>query len=150
MGELPAGVAASDADLAEAASLVDAITAGDPSLVSELVADLATGVRSRPLLITAADELAGQAADHWLRVLAAAGIEAHRTAAGQPPAGLARVHLHGSNITAEDYPGAVIDAAGGELVGEVIGQGHSAAARYLTLAVFAEALAGELLSAPPE
>lgn len=147
MLELPAGMPASDSDLEEAASVVDAITTGEPSLVGEIVADLAVGIRSRPLLITAADDLADQAAGYWIQALRRAGIEAHRETATRPGRDLARIHLHGSNIAPADYAGAVIDDAGGDLVGEMIAQGRSVAARYQTLAVSGEALAAELSSA---
>jgi hypothetical protein len=150
MLELPAGMPASDSDLEEAAAVVGAITAGEPSLVGEMVADLAAGIRSRPLLITAADELAEQAAGYWIQALRRVGIEAHRHASPGLQVDLARIHLHGSNIAAADYAGAVIDDAGGDLVGEMIAQGRSAAARYQTLAVSGDALAAELGSAQSE
>jgi hypothetical protein len=150
MLELPVGMAASEADLEEAASLVQAITSGQPSVIGELVADLAAGIRSRPLLVTAADDLAGQAVNYWLAALRQAGIEARGLADPGPAAGIARIHLHGSTIAAADYAGAVSDDAGGDLVGEVIGQGVSAAARYQTLAISGDALAAELRSAASE
>ena len=147
MAELPAGIPATAADLDEAASWVTRITAGEPSLLGELAADLAAGIRARPLLITAADELAAHAAGYWLDTLRRSGVAAHFASEDLPAGDLARIHLHGSTIAAADYPGAVIDEAGGDLVGEVIGQGSSAAARYRTLAAAGDALAAELRTA---
>jgi len=149
MLETPAGAPASPADMQEAASLVEAITAGEHSVVDELVADLAAGIRSRPLVVTAADELAAQAAEYWLDSLLRAGVAALQSADTVPGDAAARIHLHGGNSAAADYAGAVIDGAGGELVGDVIGQGRSAVARYQTLAVVGDALAAELRQPAP-
>ena len=83
-------------------------------------------------------EAATLAQDHWRTTLAARGGDV--VAAAAP--GVARIHLHDGPGAAQGYAGSG-DAA---LVGEVIGQGGSTAARYASLAAVADAL-GVVLAA---
>jgi hypothetical protein len=90
------------------------------------------------------------AASHWVAVLGAAGLAA--SAGGDPGSAplSVRIHLHGHNPGRAGYAGFAADESAGALVGEVIGQGNSAAARFCSLAAVGDALAADLAAAPLE
>lgn len=132
MVDLPAALDAGPDDVREAEAVVARLTAPAGSVAAALAADLAAGLDGRALMITATGEAATLAQDHWQTTLAARGLDVVAVAAP----GVARIHLHDDPGSAHGYAGSG-DAV---LVGEVIGQGTSAAARYASLAAVADAL----------
>jgi len=137
---LPATADADESDLAEAAAIVADLGAGPTSLLDSLVDDLVAGMRGRPVAVTADDDLAELAAAQWRDRLTAREI-AVLAPDGALGDDAARVHLHGGSRAAAQYCGAPHDNLGGDLVGEIFGQGESAAARYRSLVAVGDALA---------
>lgn len=148
MIEIPADIEATPAEIDEATEIVSLIAGSGESVAAALARDLAAGIGARPVRITFDDLVGAAAASYWVSVLSAAGIEA---ATGEHPplaAPPARIHLHGHSAARAGYAGHAADESAGLLVGEVIGQGHSAAARFCSLAAVGDALAAGLGSAP--
>jgi hypothetical protein len=151
MIELPGELAASPQDRAEAEGIV-ARFGGGSSVAASLAEDLADAVRGREIAISASGDIGRIAAGYWARTLGAAGAVIAK-APGDGRGTPALIHLHGGVTGAVGYsptgrPQAGTDdaARAGELVGEVIAQGVSAAARYVSLATVADALAAVLRS----
>lgn len=118
------------------------IEAADPVVVA-LASDLADGVRSKPVRITASSETARRAADYWRTVLAQAGMVILRPDEPESDRS-ARIHLHDQigGDTSYSPTGLAPTDLSHDLVGEVIGQGDSDADRYSSLVAVADALAG--------
>ena len=148
MIEIPAGIEATPAEIDEATEVVSLIAGSGESVAAALARDLATGIGRLPVRITFDDTVGAAAASYWVSVLTAAGIEAaigENSPFATPPA---RIHLHGHRAGRAGYAGLAADESAGLLVGEVMGQGHSAAARFCSLAAVGDALATGLGSAP--
>ncbi len=120
------------------------IEAGD-AVVAELAQDLAEGIRGRRVRITASGDIGRQAADHWRAVLRAAGVVVLGPQAVESE-GSARIHLHDEPAAGTSYSatGLALEELSRDLVGEVVGQGDTAADRYDLLIAVADALAGAL------
>lgn len=153
MVELPVELGAEPADIAEAEIVVARIS-GPGSVAAALAHDLAEGVGGRDVVLTASGDVGHMAAEYWATTMRAAGVVV-REIAGGTGNDVARVHLHGEVRGTGAYsPGALDSLDGpdgpvsGSLVGEVISQGNSPAARYASLAAVAEALAAVLGPAP--
>lgn len=140
MVDLPDGLLASSAELAEARTLVGRIAGAADSVAAALAQDLADGIGGRPVVITASGTVGELAADHWRRLLIAAGFS---MAADVAP-GAARIHLHSERAAAGYSFDRIEDLDGADLVGEVVAQGASDAARYASLV----AVATELVNLP--
>jgi len=139
MIELPAELVAAPDDREEAAAVVARIAGPNGSVVAALAHDLVDGVAGRPVTVTATDEIAVLAAAYWMSALNSAGanVGGHTSASPSP----ARIHLHGEVAVGSGYPGAdVLHDGPWDLVGEVVAQGESAAARYLSLVAIADAV----------
>lgn len=145
MIDLPPSITASVEDRAETEQVLGRIL-GEDSVVESLAADLAEAIAGCTIAITAVDDVALEAAHHWRAALLAAGATvAH---ANRPDGATARIHLHGwlgSPYASEVVAG---EKALGELVGEVIGQGRSKAARYSSLVSVADSVADALVTGP--
>lgn len=139
MIDLPPDLVAGPEDRAEAEAVAARI-GGQGSVAAALGRDLAEGVKGRDILLTATGEASRLAAEYWVAAIRAAGAVAYETNGGLG-VDVARIHLHDEVGTPLGYsPG----DPSTELVGEVIGQGTSAAARYKSLVVVAEAFVTEL------
>jgi hypothetical protein len=147
MTDLHASIDATASDLVEAHGVVAKLTqaTSSPSVAGVLGLDLADAFRGRALAITAGEPIANAAAEYWTAVLTATGVdvvtEGHAAV---------RIHLSAETAPTRSYPVAVTadKNTGPRLVGEVFGQGVSAAARYLSLVAVGDAVA-EALAGPP-
>ncbi|MCP3976153.1 MAG: hypothetical protein GY720_16855 [bacterium] len=142
MVDLPPQIDASAGDKAEAEAVAARID-GPGSVAAALAADIADGIGDRDLVLTATGAVGRLAAQYWEASLGSAGVGIHNLH-DSPTAGAAWVHLHG-----EGAANLVVgDLSDGDLVGEVIGQGTSAAARYSSLTIVADALAAAMRPSP--
>jgi len=139
MIDLPSVLMAGPEDRAEAEAVVARI-GGPASVAAALGRDLAEGIKGRPIRLTATGEVGRLAAEYWVAAIRAAGAATDETNE-EPCVDVARIHLHDEAGVPLGYSPADPST---ELVGEVIGQGTSAAARYKSLVIVAEAFVSAL------
>jgi hypothetical protein len=116
------------------------------AVVTGLANDLAAAIKGTPVRITAAGGTASEAAEYWRTVLQSAGLVVLGAREGES-AKSARIHLHDEAVAPTSYSatGLAPGEVSSDLVGEVIGQGESAADRYASLIAVADALADALV-----
>ncbi len=143
MVELPPEIESDSRDRAEAEAVVARIGGAD-SVVTALAADLADGIAGRDLVVTASGDLGSLAARYWSATIRSAGVVVYDAGDVAAP-GSAQIHLHAGS---GDVESVVADSAGADLIGQVVSQGTSPAARYSSLATVAQAVAAALRHIP--
>jgi len=135
MIEVPANIEATPEQISRAAELVAVLTAAD-GVIPALARDLGEALSGQVVIVSADPGIAEAAAGQWSAALAGSGIETYLTG---DAAATARVHLYGHAAAHDGYSAESDD--GVPLTGEVIGQGDTDVARYMTLVAVGDAVA---------
>ena len=134
MIEIAPALRPTPADEAEASRILEWLGSADPSVLEELAADIVAAAAGRPVRLTASGDAGRLALDYWV-----AGLQ--QTIGVSADEASPRIHLHGRDEPGGGYSaGSQIDPADSALIAEVVAQGESAAAKYVSLVATADAV----------
>ena len=134
MIEIAAALQPTPADEAEARRILEWLAASNPSVLDELAADIVDAAAGQPVRVTASGAAGRAALEYWV-----AGLNDTLGVSADPAR--PRIHLHGTGAASSGYSaGSSADAADSALIAEVVAQGESAAAKYVSLVAAADAV----------